>query len=763
MNDGFATALQLAGLPGMPGTERGVQLRAQAEQWRSRKRAGRGGGREYDLRDLPAETRQAIVEQLLAAQPSLPAPATASAPQPASATVLHLPVAVASAGFPEPGEAAGGALPAAGVRGRSVAMRQHLDPEMFADWQREAAYARMAIIRRVEEAAKAAGSIVNALELLRAKLHDGGDATLNALAARANVRKRGERADITRATFFRWSTAAKEGGIWALAPADTNRERIPPWARACMQLWARPAKPSIAYVHQHIGEQLAPQGIAAPSYAQLRRFITERLGALARNAGRMGARELLSLQPFVRRNTENLWPTECYTADGHTFDAEIAHPVHGKPFRPEITLVLDVGTRKAVGFSVSLDECGLAVLDAQRQAFMKHGICSAWYVDRGSGYANALQHCEETGMAARLGFTIKHSLPYRSQSRGLIERAHQTILVRAAKELPTYVGAVMDREAKQRVFRITRSEVKRLGKSRLLMPWDAFIPFIQQAVEDYNDRPHRGNQKFRDAHGRLRHMSPNEAWADAVKAGFVATMPEADIVGDLFFPQTLKKVIRGELRLHGKRYFSKALAEYHGEIVRVAYDIHDPSYVIVRDQRGRLLARAERDGNDADYLKDSFIQEANRRRALARKRRLDTRMEEIQEEIDAANTIEGKAREFTPPPEVIAFNDETNRLHRERVQAEAAEHEAAMEAVAKALEEDGIKPAKEEAPKRPAFEFESERYEWLMGHRDQWRDGDEGFCRRFAATELYAMLIERWEMLGIAWREENANPEKAAD
>lgn len=54
------TAKELAGLPGMPETESGVIRKVQKENWPYQKRSGRGGGREYALASLPAETRQAL-------------------------------------------------------------------------------------------------------------------------------------------------------------------------------------------------------------------------------------------------------------------------------------------------------------------------------------------------------------------------------------------------------------------------------------------------------------------------------------------------------------------------------------------------------------------------------------------------------------------------------------------------------------------------------------------------------------------------------
>jgi putative transposase len=54
-------------LPGLPTTERGVQLLAQRKCWSGRAREGRGGGLEFALDRLPAEARAAYVARHVAA------------------------------------------------------------------------------------------------------------------------------------------------------------------------------------------------------------------------------------------------------------------------------------------------------------------------------------------------------------------------------------------------------------------------------------------------------------------------------------------------------------------------------------------------------------------------------------------------------------------------------------------------------------------------------------------------------------------------
>jgi len=56
----WASVSDLAGLPGMPRVKRAVQKRAIRLRWPSRKRKGRGGGRDYFVPCLPVETQLAL-------------------------------------------------------------------------------------------------------------------------------------------------------------------------------------------------------------------------------------------------------------------------------------------------------------------------------------------------------------------------------------------------------------------------------------------------------------------------------------------------------------------------------------------------------------------------------------------------------------------------------------------------------------------------------------------------------------------------------
>ena len=76
------TALQIAemGLPGMPGTERGIHLLAARHVWPRRRRSGQGGGKVYPLEALPDEV-QAKIRRPAQIKPTQPAPADSASVQ----------------------------------------------------------------------------------------------------------------------------------------------------------------------------------------------------------------------------------------------------------------------------------------------------------------------------------------------------------------------------------------------------------------------------------------------------------------------------------------------------------------------------------------------------------------------------------------------------------------------------------------------------------------------------------------------------------
>ncbi len=382
------SAKELAGLPGMPGTVQGVKAKANTQRWEAQKRMGRGGGYEYAFAVLPKETQNALL--LAQADNAAPAPASTVAP---------------------PQE------------------EQRPGQQQLTDAQRQVMGARVAFVREIERMSKMV-SQQRAIETLVA--HAQADDLTPYLKQRvvlANDRKT-ETRTLSERTLKRWIADFRKHGERGLAPKRRKADMsMPLWAGDFLKRYQKPQKPSVEAAYQLLVEQTEPPH---PSIHQVRRWLAK-LSPEARERGRMGAHELKALQPFKRRTSDALLPNDVWVADGHTFDAEVINPLTGQAFRPEITLIIDWGTRRIVGFALNLAESTVATLDALRDAVSRVGMFNLFYVDNGSGFDNATVY----EVVDRLGGSITHSLPYNSQARGVIERAHKTILVKLAKEMPS--------------------------------------------------------------------------------------------------------------------------------------------------------------------------------------------------------------------------------------------------------------------------------------------------------------------------------------
>jgi putative transposase len=665
-------------LPGLPTSKKGMIEVVTREKWAFQRRAGRGGGYEYQ----PPQAVIKAIQQLEMRKLITVAESTVKTVSTTVKTVSEL-------------------TPVTNLK----------------DWQRQAAEARMAICAEVNRLAEVGGK-ARAVETVVSLAASGRlPGNLQELVSLANV-KPGESRTLSRSSVFRWLKDSEQG-IAALAPRNKQEAKIPAWAPYLLGLYQTPQKPSLAYCMEQLSKVL-PADVVAPSYHAADRFL-KKMSKTEVQRGRMGSREIKNIKPFVRRDTSMLWPCDVYTADGHTFDAEVAHPAHGKAFRPELTTVLDVATRKAVGWSAGLAETTWGVMDALRHATTSCGIGAVFYVDNGKGFKNETFNAEATGFINRLGMTLTHSLPYNSQARGIEERSHQTIWVRGARELPTYMGDQMDREAKQQAFKVTRADIRLVGTSKLLMPWSDFLNWCQHQIDDYNNRPHSGLPKIYDDAGKRRHQTPNEAWAQAVSEGFLPMHLEADEVDDLFRPYKEAKVSRGEVRLHGNLYFHNALEHYHGETVRVGYDIHDASRVWVRNKAGQLICVAGFEANKRSYFPESFMEQAHKKRAEGRLRRADAKREEILEELDAPLLIE---------------QQQTINLGRMAINT-PREADRLPSSPDVQIVENGVSGNVIELPRtisRPMFDTDADKYRWLIGNAELQTKEDQGWLSWYQTT-----------------------------
>lgn len=598
-------------LPGLSKIDTSLIKKAKRENWVSRPRTGRGGGLEYHVGNLPRSAREELVRRHLSSGETAIVPAqTAVVPS----ETLH-----------------------------------------FAAWQRETMQARLAVLAELERIVLHHG--LTKKDAIAVFLDLAGKGQLSeALAnqisvANAKSGRKGKRT-VSRATLFNWMKAHRiEGAVGLIPRPARSEELVPEWAGDFLKCYGLPSKPGISQALQ----LMAQKGLAVPPIGRVKRFL-KKLTPQDRNRGRMGPREMKAMQAYVQRDVSELWPTAVYSADGHSFDAEVQHPFHGRPFRPEITSVVDVFSRKCVGWSAALSENTFSVLDAARHAFEKNGLCDIWYVDLGKGFNNAAWDNQLAGFLPRLQITKKNSLPYNSQARGVCERLHQSIWVRGAKTFASYLGADMDQQARQKSYKLTRKDVQSFGTSARLKPWRDFVDWCQEQVDDYNARPHSGLPRIIDpTTGKSRHMSPDEVWEQAQARGWAPDRLSAQEAMDIYRPYVERSVERGYVKLFTNSYFAPELVAFHNEgryadegRVLVGYDIHDPEKVWVRDLQHRLICVAHWNGNSRAYFPVSVAQHAHEKRIKGRLKRNEAQRLEIEAER-AGGLISADTLDVLPP------------------------------------------------------------------------------------------------------------------
>lgn len=607
------TAKDLAalGLPGLPGTVQGINKLAKRDGWLSRPRQGRGGGVEYRLSSLPETARIALLDRAIATLPETvcPLPVVAENTLPVAADLPDLPA-----------------------------------PANLKGWQRRAMDARCALLNYLAMLAATHGMNKALSSMEKAARAGSLPPHLQDLVASANARggKNGGRS-LSRPTLLRWKRQLAEanGNPVALAPdldKLTSGKRVPAWAAAFLTCYRTPDKPSVQDALDEMEEQqLLPPGVPLPSVSQCYRLL-KKMSAVDRERGRRTGNDLKALRGYRRRDTSDLVPCEIYQCDGHSFKARVAHPVHGKPFHPEVCAVIDAATRVVMGWSAGLSESNQTVADALRHACTVTpekeygGIPAIFYTDPGSGNTATVNADPAIGRYARLGITFLTGIVGNSQARGMVERLQQTLWIKAAKKLPTFTGKSMDGSVLHKTTRLVDAQIRKHGKSELLPSWPQFLDLCAREVERYNNRPHSSLPKVTDAAGRRRHMTPLEAWQVHIARGWVPPTLSLAEINDCFRPHIKVTARRSEVRLFGNTYFHKELEHHGGEEVLVEYEVQDASRVWVRDLDERLICVAEFEANKSRHHEVTATDKAMEQREKRRLALVERKAEEIREE-----------------------------------------------------------------------------------------------------------------------------------
>ncbi|WP_137585620.1 DNA-binding protein, partial [Escherichia coli] len=493
----FVSVNELVGLPGMPGTAQGVRYSirklASSEHFR-RKRAG-SKTIEYSIDCLPPVTQRALRERHVA-QLMATAPQEITTQPPVKRERKQNVV--------QPVEA---------YRGSPQLVEERLNA--LTENQRKVAEARIALVCEVLRISQEPGfSCASAIRFIVSRLAQGNlEERLESLVITANARKGKERT-LSAITLKRWIAAfnkAQNAAERLLLLAPGKRDEIKPeeisWLPEFLaqyrQANGRPMSEAYEdfvadWQRRHADEPYMLE--VMPSYDVVR-YAMKKLPEVVKQKGRVTGSEYRQLEGFTRRDWTAMPVNYVWIGDGHGMKLKCAHPVHGRPFSPEVTFVIDGGTRFVVGWSLDLAENVFAVAGAIQHGIRNHGKPFLYYSDNGSGETADMLDKEIVGILPRLGINHPTGIAGNPQGRGIIERLNRTLPMRIARRYRTYFGKGADRESLRVLNRDLRSAFNALQQDkplsarqkaamRELPSWSELIEAIREGVEWYNNRPH---------------------------------------------------------------------------------------------------------------------------------------------------------------------------------------------------------------------------------------------------------------------------------
>lgn len=446
------------------------------------------------------------------------------------------------------------------------------------------------------------------------------------------------------ATVYRWFEKLSKfnnGNTTALVRGYKGRQRkMYGWEHKAIELFNSPSKPGYADVAYWLRTE---HGYESATKSRVHRYLKtmpETLGQ--KSPDRMGKTFYQhNLKPHKIRDNDVLPVGYGYEGDGHTVDAYVAHPATGNLYRPELTIWIDVRSRKVTGWYLSDSESAISTLFALSHALLTQDhVPAVLFLDNGSGFKARMMNDEVSGFFTRMSITPNWALPGNSKGKGLVEGFFKIYRNRMDKRYQTYCGHDMAPEINRRL-----PEMVKRGK-RSLPTFDEYKQAVAQYIEDYNNEPK----------GVLDSKYPNEVWLGLNR---VPVHIEADA---LVQPRVLRTVQRWRVQLHNRKYQAAELAQYNGVEVMIEYSLHHDGQVRILDDQARLICIAKLVGK-VDRLPASRIEEAEQKRLDGQVKRLEAHAAEkrlraapVLSHEDSIEALEGTFETVVPAIQEDDFN-----------------------------------------------------------------------------------------------------------
>ena len=599
-------------LSSLPKSKSNVISRAKKDGWLNRKRIGKGGGVEYAFDGLPKDVQAEIKALQVKAEMKA---ITAKVDKSASTAVALL----------------------------------ERDTNELTHAQRETADARLLMTLLVAQYESKVGGRSKAVALVSQLSREGAlpnDETngvdYNQICITAVAKAKG--VGVGARKLHEWCLLADkcetgEDRLKLLAPQKQGHPVVAliamDWLPDFMQIYRSPKGYHVAEAYRIFAVSYASKhGADAVPHIDVVYRALDKMPRLVRESGRLTGSKLTALKTYVQRDWNTDWfdNNDVWVGDGKSMEFKVAHPEHGQPFTPELTVIMDAPSRFVVGWSVAYAESMLAVSDALRDGMVKHGIPAMYYSDNGSGQTNKALDAPLTGILPRVGTHHETGIAGNPQGRGIIERFNRVVPRWIAQQFDTFWGQGADDETvRKNLYAVTSfakadkegktdlTPIQRRGK-KMLPTWKQFVDMVEQAVNYYNNEWEHSEIGTTPAAYREALMQKM-----AKEGKEIIPLTEAE-ARDMFRPHFVRKVQRGWLSVLNNNYWHKALEALDGVEVVAYVDIHDAASVIIRLGDGRYVCDALLDGNKRDAFPKTLVEQKREERA---NRRIKKSYEEI--------------------------------------------------------------------------------------------------------------------------------------
>lgn len=397
------------------------------------------------------------------------------------------------------------------------------------------------------------------------------------------------------------------------------------WEATAIRLYNIPSKPSYAAVAEKLREEYQ---FETATDSAVRRYLKSMPSTLNESSPqRLGQKyHRLNRGRYVERDTSVLLVGEVYEGDGHTVDAYCAHPNTGKPYRPELTIWIDIRSHYVVGWYLSPAESAFSTLFALSHALLNHDHVPAWvHIDNGAGFKAKMLNDESTGFYNRMDIHTTFAIPGNSKGKGLVEGWFKPFRDKHDK----FFNDGLDYCGHDQAEEINRQLLQQLEKgTRNLKSLGEYRDSVARYVDSYNHRPQK---KALDG------KTPAELWQTLERVS--VEMPEQALMR----PRETRIASRCCLALHNRRYEHQDLAHYDRRPVHVEYDLHDDSQVWVYDDKNRLICIAPIKQKKA-WLPTSRLEEQREKRKQGRLKRIQAKADNVLAEeatrLDHTDTLD---------------------------------------------------------------------------------------------------------------------------